>query len=148
MRIRAASSEHVEEMAELLGLLFAQEADFTPDRMRQRAALLRIVEDPSCGRILVAAGDDGRVLGMVSLLPSISTAEGGPVFWLEDMVVRPEVRGLGVGRALLDEAVALARELGGTRISLLTDAANQGAIRFYRRQGFRVSAMIPLRRPV
>jgi GNAT superfamily N-acetyltransferase len=82
---------------------------------------------------------------MVSLLFTISTAEGGPVCWLEDMVVRPHQRGSGVGSLLLHHAIEHARGNGYRRITLLTDRVNAGAIRFYGRHGFRPSEMNVLR---
>jgi ribosomal protein S18 acetylase RimI-like enzyme len=63
-----------------------------------------------------------NILGMVSLLFTISTAEGGKAAWLEDLVVRPEQRQRGLGTRLLRAAVDWARKEGLTRITLLTDA--------------------------
>jgi GNAT superfamily N-acetyltransferase len=76
---------------------------------------------------------------------SISTAEGGRAAWLEDVVVAPDRRASGLGTELLDGVVAAARELGCLRLSLLTDATNTGAQRFYARGGFVASRMIPMR---
>jgi hypothetical protein len=80
------------QLADLLAELFAQEADFTPDRTRQERALALIIGAPQLGMIFVAREDD-QLLGMVSLLFTVSTAEGGPVCWLEDLVVRSPRRG-------------------------------------------------------
>jgi GNAT superfamily N-acetyltransferase len=79
------------------------------------------------------------------LLFTVSTAEGGPVCWLEDMVVRPDRRGSGLGSRLLGHALGYARAHDFSRITLLTDRDNEGAIRFYQRQGFQRSAMTVLR---
>jgi ribosomal protein S18 acetylase RimI-like enzyme len=61
------------------------------------------------------------------------------------MIVHPETRGRGLGRALLDAAIRSAREAGCLRITLLTDATNATAMRFYGATGFTRSAMVPLR---
>jgi GNAT superfamily N-acetyltransferase len=106
--------------------------------------LRRIVEAPERGRIFVAR-IDGEIVGMVSLLFTISTAEGEPVCWLEDMVVRPEQRGKGLGSRLLQYAVHYAKANGFVRITLLTDRTNENAVRLYQRHGFRTSEMTPLR---
>ncbi len=82
---------------------------------------------------------------MVSLLFTVSTAEGGPACWLEDMVLHPNWRHSGLGTRLLQHAMDWARNRGFARISLLTDKTNEGAIRFYQRQGFVESAMTVLR---
>jgi GNAT superfamily N-acetyltransferase len=144
VRIDAATPDDVPRLCELLGHLFAQEADFRPDPDRQAAGLRLILADPTRGRILVAR-EAGRVVGMVSLLFTISTALGGPAVLLEDMVVDPARRGAGIGGALLRAAIDDARAGGFRRITLLTDRANAAAMRFYRRAGFEPSAMVPLR---
>jgi GNAT superfamily N-acetyltransferase len=82
---------------------------------------------------------------MVSILYTVSTAEGGRAAWLEDMVVSPELRGSGIGEQLLQTALKESRAAGCKRITLLTDAVNERAIQFYARTGFKPSAMIPLR---
>lgn len=128
----------------LLQVLFSQEAEFRPDQDAQSRGLAAIIAEPSTGEILVARDGD-RILGMVSLLYSVSTALGGRVAWLEDMVVLPQARDAGVGGSLLDEALAHAARRGCLRVTLLTDADNLAAQRFYRRRGFQHSPMIPMR---
>ena len=142
--IDPAKLSDVPQLADLLNLLFTQEADFAPDREKQRRGLRLIIESPHVGMILVAREGD-HVIGMVSLLFTISTAEGGRVCWMEDMVVHPDRRGDGLGSRLLQSAVEYARTHGFSRITLLTDQLNAGAIRFYGRHGFVESEMTVLR---
>jgi len=139
-----ARDEDLDQLVELLGLLFSQEAEFAPDAQKQRRALSRILGDASVGRIYVVR-EAGRVLGMCSLLYTVSTAEGGKAAWLEDFVVRPERRGRGVGRMLLEHVIGQARADGVLRVSLLTDAGNERAQDLYRSVGFAASAMRPMR---
>jgi len=82
---------------------------------------------------------------MVSILFTVSTAEGGRAAWLEDMVVHPDWRGRKIGGQLLHEAINRVRAAGCTRITLLTDSTNRAAIQFYEQAGFIRSGMIPLR---
>lgn len=145
VQIREAILADVPQLSDLLTLLFSQEADFTPDANRQSIGLRQIIGQPETGRIYCATTKDGKIAGMVSILYTVSTAEGGRAAWLEDMVVRPDLRGGGIGEQLLQMAVEQARAAGCKRITLLTDAVNERAIRFYGRVGFRASAMIPLR---
>lgn len=103
-----------------------------------------LLDSPAVATILVAR-QANRIVGMVSLLFTISTAEGGPACWLEDMVVLPAYRHFGVGSQLLRQAVAHARSRGALRITLLTDRTNGSAQRFYKAHGFVASPMVPLR---
>ncbi len=82
---------------------------------------------------------------MTSLLFTISTAQGAPACWLEDMVIRPEHRGMGIGSKLLAHAMAYAKSHGFTRITLLTDRTSDKSIHFYERHGFQRSDMVPMR---
>jgi len=144
VRVRAARSTDLAAMADLLGQLFKQERDFSPAAAKQRRALELILAQPAMGRLFVVTCG-ARVLGMVSLLFTISTAEGGKAAWLEDLIVRPEERGKGLGTHLLSGAIEWARKAGLTRITLLTDSDNVQALRLYARHGFAASAMQPLR---
>jgi ribosomal protein S18 acetylase RimI-like enzyme len=53
------------------------------------------------------------------------------------------VHGGGVGTALLDAAVALARSRGARRLYLITTNDNTRALRFYQRRGLRITAIDP-----
>lgn len=145
MAIRPATPADLPALCVLLDQLFAQEAEFTPDRAAQTRGLAAILADPQVGEILVAV-EDGRVRAMVNLLYTISTALGARVALLEDMVVDAGARGAGLGSTLLEAAIAHAERRGCRRITLLTDGDNLAAQRFYRRHGFQGSSMLPMRR--
>lgn len=142
--VRQATIADVAQLCGLLSLLFGQEADFEPDALRQARGLRLIIEQPDVGRIYCATDGDG-IVGMVSILFTVSTAEGGRAAWLEDMVIQPSCRGQGIGDRLLRKAISEARAAGCTRITLLTDASNNSAMRFYGRAGFVRSEMVPFR---
>lgn len=142
--IEMATTEDIPRLNELLTILFTQEADFRPDPARQSAGLRLIIENPAAGHILVLR-EGSAVVGMVNLLYTVSTALGGRVAILEDMIIDPGYRGGGAGSRLLDGAIAFAKEQRCRRITLLTDRTNSGAIRFYERHGFALSEMAPLR---
>jgi GNAT superfamily N-acetyltransferase len=128
----------------LLQTLFAAEAEFTTDPEAHACGIAMILADPAIGQFLVAR-QGGRVVGMVGLLFTVSTALGARVALLEDMVVAPEARDLKIGSRLIDAAIAAARAAGCRRITLLTDGANEGGHRFYARNGFARSEMVPFR---
>jgi len=144
LTIQLATIADIPALADLLTILFTQEADFKPDVERQKSGLKKIIENAETGNILTIK-QDGTITGMVNLLYTISTALGGRVAILEDMVLHPRHREKGEGSLLLKAAIDLAKEKKCLRITLLTDLTNEKAIKFYQRQGFVKSNMIPLR---
>ncbi|MFO1370348.1 MAG: GNAT family N-acetyltransferase [Marinagarivorans sp.] len=139
-----ASLQDVPALTNLLSALFAQETEFTPDPQAQTRALAHIIAEPNLGEIMVARCEN-KAVAMVSLLYTYSTALGGKVCWLEDMVVAYEYRGQTIGTQLLNYAIKHARQSGCQRITLLTDQHNTQAQHFYARQGFVYSSMQPMR---
>jgi len=144
IRYEPASAKDLPQMVELLGQLFAQEAEFNPDAAKQETALKMILADPRVGR-LYAAKDGSRVVAMASLLFTVSTAEGGKAALFEDLVVRPDHRQQGIGAKLLEYVIAQARAEGVLRLTLLTDMQNERAQVLYRKLGFVGSPMKPMR---
>lgn len=145
IRVSPATSADIPALCELLTLLFSEESDFTPSPAKQAKGLEQILAQAERGQILVLR-DGNAVIGMANLVFTISTACGGKAAMLEDVVVHPDRRGDGLGSTLLESAIETARSAGCLRITLLTDRANDGAIRFYQRHGFALSEMIPLRK--
>ena len=142
--ITPATLADVPQLAGLLTILFTHEVELAPDATKQERALRLILAQPETGRIYCARGGD-RVLGMVSLLFTISTAEGGFVILLEDVIVHQNNRAQGIGGKLLKHAVDYAKQKNFLRITLLTDRANEEAQKFFKSHGFLDSKMIPLR---
>ena len=82
---------------------------------------------------------------MINLLFTISTAEGGFVILLEDVIVHRDHRGKGFGDKLLRHAMEYAKKKDFLRITLLTDRMNEEGQRFFKSHGFFESKMIPMR---
>ena len=144
LRFEPANAKDLPQLVELLGQLFAQEAEFSPDAAKQETALKMILADPKLGRVFVAR-DGAKLVAMASLLYTVSTAEGGKAALFEDLVVRPDLRQQGIGAQLLDYVIAQARAEGVLRVTLLTDMQNENAQLLYRKRGFVGSPMKPMR---
>src|SRR2546423_3867545 len=142
--IEPATEADLDELSELLGELFAQESDFRPDKDKQLRGLRLIFDQPNRGRVFVLRRD-GAIVGMINLLFTISTAEGGFVIVLEDLVVHKKYQGHGYGAKLLNHAIEFAKQKNFLRITLLTDRPENLAQEFLRRHGFVESSMIPMR---
>jgi GNAT superfamily N-acetyltransferase len=145
--IEQATIEDLPQMVDLLYDLFSHEGDFVPDRAKQERGLRLILEQPSRGRIFVYRWNN-MILGMVNLLFTISTAEGGFVVLVEDVIVHHEYRGRGVGNQLLRHAIEYAKKKEFLRMTLLTDRLNAEGLEFFSKLGFFKSKMIPLRLPL
>ena len=108
-KISIACLNDLPELADLLNDLFTQDIEFVPDWEKQKNGLEAIISNPEIGEILVLKGD-GKILGMVGLLYSISTALGGKVAILEDMIIHQDYRKQGFGKELLGEAIRFSKE--------------------------------------
>jgi len=134
----------VPQLVELLGILFTQEHELSPDPEKQRRALELILADPSRAHIYVAR-QGGKAIAMAALHFTTSTAEGGKVAGLEDCVVHPEHRRKGIGGKLLSYVLEQAKAAGALRVMLLTDGDNTRAQALYRKIGFVPSSMLAMR---
>ena len=142
--IEPATVEDLPALADLLHDLFTKEADFKPDTAKQLHGLELIIEQPSRGRIFVLRAHE-RIIGMINLLFTISTAEGGFVIILEDLVISHDHRGQGYGAQLIEHAKEFARQKDFLRITLLTDRPDEASKHFFHRHGFHESRMVPMR---
>ena len=83
----------------------------------------------------VLAEHDGGAVGLAVFFTSFSTWEGKGGLYLEDLFVRPEARGLGVGKALLVHLAGIAVARGYARFEWQVLDWNAPAIGFYRALG-------------
>lgn len=145
MDILKATTDDIPRLCELLDHLFEQEVEFSPDKELQSKALKEILEDENIGEIFIAKAED-EIIGMVNLLYTVSTAYGGRVALLEDMVIDPGHRGKGIGSVLIEFAMDYLKDQGCHRITLLSDIENCKAHKFYVKKGFKSSLMVPYRK--
>jgi GNAT superfamily N-acetyltransferase len=81
---------------------------------------------------------DGAAQGFALFFHNFSTFEGKPGIYLEDLFVRPEARGSGLGKALLTRLAALAVERDCARLEWSVLDWNAPAIGFYQSIGARL----------
>lgn len=72
-----------------------------------------------------------EAVGYAVFFPTFSTFECRPGVWVEDIFVRPEQRGRGIGRALLARVAEWAMERGCARLEWSALDWNEPALRFY-----------------
>ncbi|MDT9012382.1 MAG: hypothetical protein RL671_16 [Pseudomonadota bacterium] len=81
---------------------------------------------------------DGTPQGFALFFHNFSTFEGKPGIYLEDLFVRPEARGSGLGKALLSHLAMLAVERDCARLEWSVLDWNSPAIGFYQKLGARL----------
>tara|TARA_R110002096_G_scaffold18401_10_gene62706 strand:+ start:2089 stop:2583 length:495 start_codon:yes stop_codon:yes gene_type:complete len=143
-RIEPATLDDLARLTELTVALFEMEEDFIPDRQTQERGLRAILEQPSRGRIFVVR-TDYEIIGMVNVLFTISTAMGGFVINLEDIIIHPDFRRCGYGSQLMNYVIDFAKRKDFKRITLLTDKISEESQHFFQDLQFQHSSMIPMR---
>ncbi|CAN7558879.1 N-acetyltransferase family protein [Rhizobium sp. LjRoot258] len=94
-------------------------------------ATWRRVFDPASAIFMRVADVDGRVMGFTLCLTHEGTWIRGKDCYLEDLFVDPNARGMGVGRALMDDLVLLCRKNGWSRLYWHTSEQNRAARALY-----------------
>ena len=145
LNIRPAVHQDMAALVRLLQTLFSLEADFSPDPQRQEQGLQRFLDGCGEHRAIFVAEADSEVIGMATIQTLISTAEGGPVGLVEDVVVLEDHRGRGAGRRLVGAVMDWASERGFTRLQLLADRDNHPALGFYHNIGWEPTRLICLK---
>ncbi len=134
--IRPAQPWDIPRMSELLAELFSIESDFSPNMEKQMYGLSALIADLSGRTLVLVAVNDGTVIGMATVQTLVSTAEGGRVGFIEDVIVDKKHRRTGIGTLLLQEIVDWSRKARLKRLQLLADLDNQPALDFYSSQGW------------
>lgn len=80
----------------------------------------------------LVAESDGAVIGFALFFHNYSTFRALPGVYLEDIFVEPEHRRRGIGRALLQRVIDVARQRGCGRIEWMVLDWNRDALDFYR----------------
>jgi GNAT superfamily N-acetyltransferase len=94
--------------------------------------------------ILAAVAPDQRLAGLVTLVvvPTLTRTRA----WAEDLVVHPEFRGRGVGKALMAACAEAAAQAGATTIDGTVDPSRPAALALYLGIGWEASPSVPVRR--
>lgn len=79
----------------------------------------------------LVAEDAGRLLGLVHYIFHRSTISIAPTCYLQDLFTDESARGMGVGRALIEEVYRRAAQAGSSRVYWMTHETNATAIKLY-----------------
>jgi ribosomal protein S18 acetylase RimI-like enzyme len=86
--------------------------------------------------ICLVAEDDGELLGFVTAKRTSHPTLPGAAGDIEELYVRPSARRVGVGRALVERAVAILKEQGAEVFRIQADIESSGALAFFKAIGW------------
>jgi GNAT superfamily N-acetyltransferase len=129
INVRAATAADEPRWRELWAGYNAFYAAKVPESITQ--ATWRRILDPAATVVGRVAAADGRVVGFSNSVLHESTWAAAPICYLEDLFVDPAMRGSGVGRMLLQDLLALARQHGWPTVYWHTRGNNATARRLY-----------------
>lgn len=99
--------------------------------------IFRRMQDYPDYRLFLAEAD-GEIAGVFALLVMDNLGHNGaPSGVVEDVVVRSDLRGRGIGRTMMHFAMAYCRARGCYKMSLSSNMVREAAHRFYENLGFR-----------
>jgi ribosomal protein S18 acetylase RimI-like enzyme len=125
--IRRALPEDAADVARLLHDFNTEFGEPTPDVPALTGHARQLLEQGEMMVLLAGDGPDG--ISLIRLRPSVWT--GGPEAHLQELYVVPRRRGRGIGRALLEATMAIAREAGASGIDLNTGETDTVARALY-----------------
>jgi GNAT superfamily N-acetyltransferase len=149
--VRPAAARDIDQLVASVAGLFREDAarhDALTDQgwpARDGAAYYRALLSDDAGLVLLA-WQDGSVAGhLVGRLNGPSSVRTEAIAVLESMRVAPGARRAGVGSLLVESFLDWARERGAREASVTAFAANDTALAFYARHGFRPASVISRR---
>lgn len=131
MQIELASRA-TDELLDALTRLIPQLKISAPRLTRDDLAAL--LSSDTC-TLLAARDDASRIVGVLALL--VYRVPTGVRARIEDVVVDESARGSGVGLALVERALEIARAKGADGVALTSNAKREAANRLYQKAGFK-----------
>ena len=122
-----------QDVAKLVALAEVLMSDEVSRAARTRA-LGRSLGDPDYDVLVATVGS--QITGFVDLWTFSDFVEGSNISIIQNLVVEPRFRGLGIADALMRRVLNLARRRGAREVHVSTEMRNQKAISLYRRHGF------------
>jgi len=139
--IRDGGVKDINGMLPLLEQLFAIEADFNFDPEVQARGLRMMLDGCGKHRAVKVACSKNKIIGMCTAQTRISTAQGKISAAVEDLVINPAYKRLGIGTRLLEAVEDWAKKRGVISLSLLADKDNHKGLAFYKAGNWRPTSL-------
>ncbi|MBK9341568.1 MAG: GNAT family N-acetyltransferase [Dehalococcoidia bacterium] len=135
MALRPATEADLDTIIELIHGLAEYEREPEAVRLDWETLGGHLFGPRPYAEVILAETDSGASAGFALFFHNFSTWEGKPGIYLEDLFVRPELRGQGYGKALLSALARLAVERDCARLEWAVLDWNEPSIAFYRALG-------------
>lgn len=132
--LREARSEDVHAIMQLIG-----QSDMSPNNpltLEEASAIFATIASTHCHKVYVAELADSIVGTYALIVIQSLTHNGGRSCVIEDVVIRKDLQGQGLGRRMMNHAVAQAKALGCGKMVLSSGQARTHAHDFYEHLGF------------
>lgn len=127
---------HLNALVDLLQEYMADPmGDHAPHTKLQQLRLVDGLANHEKSFVLFAIDND-RAVGVATCFELFSTFQVKPFINIHDFAVSPDYRRRGVGRAMMQEVVAIAKEKGCCKVTLEVRTDNPAAQALYREEGF------------
>lgn len=133
--IREANPDDWPEVADLLAELGRPDVRGSREEEEARELFLSYLGRPDA--VALVAEDGGRVVGFLDMEYRVRLNFTTPQAWIPDLIVDEGARGVGIGRALLEQAEERARERGCWSMTLESATWRERAHAFYLREGWK-----------
>jgi ribosomal protein S18 acetylase RimI-like enzyme len=132
-RVRRGGVEDAAAAARLLHDFNTEFGEPTPGVAALAAHVTKLLQEGE-GTVLLLGGGGPDGIALIRLRTAVWT--GRPEAHLQELYVAPPIRGQGLGRALLEATMAVAREAGATGVDLNTGETDTAARTLYESAGF------------
>lgn len=134
INISKATRDDIEQAA----VLFDQYRQFYEEQADLELARNYLTErmDTDTSVIFLAKDSEGKALGFTQLYPTLCSVEAKPIWVLYDLFVDSSARNGGIGKALMNRALVMAKKSGASRIDLETAIDNISAQGLYESLGY------------
>lgn len=132
--IRKISIQDESSVAEMMRDFYSSDAVLAPIPEEYFSRTIKhCLNDDTYAELFIYEEEDKGILGYVLTAKTWSNEAGGMVTWIEELYVKPGMRGKGIGHKLLKHILLD----GSVRYRLEIEEENTGAIKLYKSYGFK-----------
>lgn len=135
--INPMTKEYTSAVIDMMRVFYASPAVSTngSEEIFQNDVEQCINDSPYLEGYVFIDGDNGNVAGYAMIAKSFSTEFGRQCIWIEDLYIKPEYRGTGIGTNFLS---FIKQKYSDSILRLEVEEENEHAVHVYRKSGFQV----------